>query len=99
MKTKKEEYIDKMAAQLKEWSTSIDELESRASGAAADIKKGYESRIRSLKSRRDALARELQEFRQSSDEAWGTMKGGLEMAWHDFKRAFAEAKQKLKRPA
>ena len=37
----REEYIDKLAAQLKEWSAKIDELESKARAAKADAKTGY----------------------------------------------------------
>jgi outer membrane murein-binding lipoprotein Lpp len=38
----REEYIDKLAAQLKEWSAKVDELESKACAAKADAKTEYQ---------------------------------------------------------
>ncbi len=99
MKTKKEEYIEKMAERLKEWSGKIDELESRVSGAASGAKTGYEQRIRELKDKREALAQKLSEVRGSSGEAWVTFKAGMDDAWEDFKKTLASARDKFKKAA
>jgi predicted nucleic acid-binding Zn-ribbon protein len=99
MKTKKEEYIDKMANELKEWSARIDELESRVGTAKADVKMAYENRIRELKEKRETLSRKLQEIRESSGEAWEAMTAGLETAWKDFKGALSAAREKFKKAA
>lgn len=98
MKTKAE-YIDKLAAQLKEWSARIDELEAKAGTAKAGVKEGYEKRIHELKEKRDALAQRLQETRKSSDEAWGTLKVGLDNAWKELKDAITAAREKFKKAA
>ncbi len=74
----REEYIDKLAAQLKEWSAKIDEVEIKARAAKADAKVGYENQIRQLKDKREAAAQKLQELKSSSAEAWGTLKAGAE---------------------
>jgi uncharacterized coiled-coil DUF342 family protein len=92
---KREEYIDKLAAQLKEWSAKIDELESRARGAA---KSGYESQIRQLKDKRDAAVQKLQELKGPSAEAWDVLKAGAESAWTDLRSAVTAAKEKFKKP-
>lgn len=97
--TKKEEYIDKMSAQLKEWSKKIDELETKAGTARDDMKTGYENRIGELKEKRDDLSRRLQEIRESSGEAWTTMKAGVESAWLDFTDALAAARDKFRKAA
>ena len=39
----REEYIDQMTAQLKEWSRKIDELEFKARAAKADARITYEN--------------------------------------------------------
>ena len=92
----REEYIDKLAAQLKEWSVKIDELESKARAAKADVKTGYDSQIRQLKDKRDAAMQKLQELKGASADAWDTLKAGAETAWADFKNAVTAAKEKLK---
>jgi uncharacterized coiled-coil DUF342 family protein len=99
VKTKKEEYIDKMAAQLKEWSAGIDELETRVGTAKAGVKEGYEKRIHELKEKRDAVTRKLQETRKSSDDAWETLKAGVDHAWKDLKDAITAAREKFKKTA
>jgi uncharacterized coiled-coil DUF342 family protein len=87
-----------LAAQLKEWSARIDELESKARTAQAEVKTGYESQIRQLTEKRDAAAKRLQELRGASAEAWETLRAGAETAWTDLKNAVAEAKEKFNRP-
>lgn len=94
----REEYIDKLAAQLKEWSAKIDELESKARATKADAKTGYENQIRQLKDKRDAAAQKLQELKGASTDAWDTLKAGAETAWTDLKNALSAAKEKFKKP-
>jgi len=92
----KEEYIDKLASQLKEWSAKIDELESKARATKADVKTSYDSQIRQLKDKRDAAMKKLQELKGASAGAWDTLKAGAETAWADLKNAVTAAKEKLK---
>jgi hypothetical protein len=94
----RDEYIDKLAAQLKEWSARIDELESRARTAKADAKTSYEGQISQLKEQRDAAMKKLQELKGASADAWDVLKAGAETAWADLKNAVAEAKEKFKKP-
>jgi outer membrane murein-binding lipoprotein Lpp len=99
MKTRKEAYIDKMAAQLKEWSAKIDELESMVGTAKADVKMGYENRIRELKEKRETAMQRLRELKDSSGEAWETFTAGVDNAWEDFKDALTAAREKFKKAA
>jgi uncharacterized coiled-coil DUF342 family protein len=93
----REEYIDKLAVQLKEWSAKIDELESKARAAKADAKTGYENQIKQLKDQRDSATKKLQELKGASTEAWDTLKAGAETAWADLQKAVTEAKEKFKK--
>jgi uncharacterized coiled-coil DUF342 family protein len=99
VKTKKEDYIDKMAAQLKDWSARIDELEARAGTIKSDMKEGYENRIHELKEKRDAVTRKLQETGKATDEAWETFKTGVDHAWEDLKGAITAAREKFRKSA
>jgi uncharacterized coiled-coil DUF342 family protein len=99
MKTKKEEYIEKMAAQLKEWSAKIAELETRVGTVKSDLNTEYGKRIHELKDERDKLARNIQEIREASGEAWTTLKVGLDKAWGEFTCALTGARDKFKKAA
>jgi uncharacterized coiled-coil DUF342 family protein len=95
----REEYIDKLAAQLKEWSAKIDELESKARAATVDAKAEYEKQIVQIKNKRDEAAGKLQELRSASADAWDTLKAGAETAWVDLKGAITAAKERFKKPS
>jgi SMC interacting uncharacterized protein involved in chromosome segregation len=92
----RDEQIDSLAAQLKEWSAKIDELESKARATKADVKTGYENQVKQLKDKRDAATKKLQELKGASAEAWDTLKAGAETAWSELKNAVTAAKEKLK---
>ena len=94
----REEYIDKLAAQLKEWSAKIDELEVKARAAKEDAKHGYENQVSELKKKREIATRKLQELKSTSSEAWDVVKAGAETAWADLMKAVNEAKEKFKKP-
>ncbi len=93
----REEYIDKLAAQLKEWSAKIDEMEVKAHSAKEDVKTRYAEQIKELKEQREAAVHKLQELKETSSEAWDIMKAGAETAWSDLKKAINEAKQKFQK--
>jgi outer membrane murein-binding lipoprotein Lpp len=95
----REEYIDKLASQLKEWSAKIDELESKASAAKTDVKTGYENQIRQLKDQRDAATKRLQDLKGASTDAWDALKAGAEAAWADLSKSVTAAKEKFKKPS
>lgn len=94
---KKEEYIDKMTAQLKDWSRKIDELEFKARATKADARVSYENRIQDMKAKREAVSKKLHELKGAGTGAWESMTAGVDAAWDEFKHAFAEAKDKFKK--
>jgi len=95
----REEYIDKMSQQLKEWSAKIDELESKLGTVSDEMKSTYELRILDIRARRDAMTQKLQELRGVSGEAWKTLTTGMDNAWDEFTDAFKAAMDKFKKAA
>jgi outer membrane murein-binding lipoprotein Lpp len=92
-------YIDRMAEQLKQLTAKIDSLEAGMRDTAADVKIGLESKVVELRYKRAELADKLQALRESSDAAWLTLKDGVELAWHDLRTAFTDARGRFKRAA
>jgi uncharacterized protein YndB with AHSA1/START domain len=95
---KREEYLDRMSKQLREWSTWIDELESRVAGSTAG-RGHYEARIRDLKTKRDELSLKLRELGTTSGDAWKALMTGIEAAKKDLKDAVSAARDKFKKAA
>ncbi len=94
----REEYIEKLAGQLKEWSVKVDELEFKARAVKAEMKTEYEKQIKQLKDKRDTAMQKLQELRGASTDAWDTLKKGSEAAWADLMNAVTAAKERFKKP-
>jgi chromosome segregation ATPase len=99
MRTKKEEYIEKMTADLKEWSATINELEDRASRTAVGLESGYDERIRNLKEKRDLILSRLRELEEATGDAWRVLMDGVETAKHEFRDAFDAAKDDFRKVA
>ncbi len=99
MATKKEDYIDKIAEQLKDWSAKIDELEMKTSATAASIKSDYKDRVRDLKNKRDLLTTRLKELKKEGGDSWLALKAGVDAAKNDLKESIATIKDKFKKAA
>ncbi len=99
MKTKKEEYIDRMTKDLKEWSATIDEFEAEASRFAVGLEDKVARTILDLKEKRDLLTGRLKELEGSSGDDWTALQTGVEKAKHDLGDAFNEARAIMKAAA
>ncbi len=95
MKTK-EEYIEKLAAELKEWSAEIDVLNSKAETAAEDVKAKYHEEIEALRVKERAAAEKIKELQAASGDAWGSVKETAEHVWHDLRTGLASVVSKFK---
>ncbi len=92
----KKAYIERMEAQLTEWSTKIGELAAKAEKAAADAKMAYQREIESLRAKQEAAKKKLHEMREAADEVWEGFKGGVENAWDELKNAVDSVVSKFK---
>ena len=92
----KEAYLAKREAELKEWDAKILQLEAKAEQAEAQIKIHYYEQLESLRAKQTTVRGKLHELKQSSGEAWETIKVGLENAWEDLKGGLTNAAAKFK---
>jgi multidrug resistance efflux pump len=95
MKTKNE-YIESLTLELKEWSAQIDVLAANAESAAADAKLKYAEEIAELRTKQHAAAAKIQELEEASDDAWVTVKDTAVEVWDDLKAGLASAVAKFK---
>lgn len=92
----KQEYQQKLEAQLKEWDAKLDVLAAKARKASADARIGYENELNALRARRAAAHDKLQELGRRGETAWEDMKGGMEKAWDEMRKALEKAADRLK---
>lgn len=96
MSLKKEEYTQKMQAQVKELSAKIEQWQAKADQAEAHAKMEYQKHLEALREKEAVLRAKVQEAQQSKDEAWETLKSGVDRAWNDLKTAIQETATKFK---
>lgn len=95
MKTK-DEYIESLASQLKEWSAQIDNLTAKAENAVADVKDKYDEELDALRAKQHAAAEKMKELKEDSGDAWETVKESADKIWDDLKSGVASTIAKFK---
>ena len=74
----REEYIDKLADQLKKWDTEIQKLEEKAKNAKADVKAKYTEKADELRARKESIQQKARNFRNTNEETFNSIKDGIE---------------------
>ena len=96
MEEKKENYQQKVEAQLNEWRADIDNLRLKAKDATAEAKLKYEDQIDKLELKFYEGKSKLRELKESSEDAWDSIKEGADSIWDTMKATFKEAKEKFR---
>jgi phage host-nuclease inhibitor protein Gam len=88
------EYIEKMAARLKEIEMEIRELENIADKAVAEVKAEYNQQIHELFFKKEELQNKVSKMSEASGNAWEDMKAGAELSWEVFEDSVKSGKRK-----
>jgi uncharacterized coiled-coil DUF342 family protein len=91
MAEKRDEYVEKIKAQLDEWNAAIDRLETRAGELTAEARQRFEARVDALRAKRQEIYGKLKEIQAAGESAWDAIKASVEVARTEFKRAYEEA--------
>ena len=92
----KELYQQKLQAQLDEWKADVDKLRAKASKASADAQLTMNKQVDALDRKIEEGKVKLSELARSSEDAWESVKQGVESAWGSLKSAFRDASSKFK---
>lgn len=92
----REEFIQKMKAQLDQWGIEIDKLSLRAEAAQAEAKLKYQHQIEVLKQQREAARLKLHELQSSGEDAWESLREGMESGWESITKAIKDAMSHFK---
>ncbi|HEY2981644.1 MAG TPA: hypothetical protein VGJ22_10715 [Anaerolineales bacterium] len=82
-------YRKKMEAQLNELGAQISELLGK-------LGTGVDKELEALRPKLKAAREKLEELKQTSADAWGDLKPGLEKAWVELQKSFNEAAARFK---
>ncbi len=93
---KREEYIDKLAAQLKVWSAEIDVLKAKAGKGTVEAKIAIHKEVEILNKKMQEAQKKLQEIGQKTGNAWESLADGANKAWNDLREAVHQAGEKFK---
>lgn len=92
----KEDYQNKLQAELDEWNTVIDELKAKADKAGADVQLEYHKQIKELRSMQETANNKLTELNEASGDVWEDMKAGVHSARDSLGNALKSATTKFK---
>ncbi len=80
----REAFIEKLEAQMREWSTRFEELKGRARKASSARRAEYAKQIATLQKRRDEATKKLRELREAGEHAWEELREAIEKAWEEM---------------
>jgi len=95
MKTKNE-YIDNLAAELKDWGAQIDLLAAKTENAAAHVRSQYIQELNDLHAKQQKAIDKMEELQEAGVDAWETVKVTADQVWDDLRLGLASASSKFK---
>jgi chromosome segregation ATPase len=90
-----EAYKEKMHARLLQWDAEARLLEARIKEAKADKMLEYQDEMEALKAEIARAKVELNRLSESGEEAWQSIKAGLDEAWDSIADGFRNARSKF----
>ena len=90
------EFIEMMAARLKELEVEIQKLEAIADKAVAEVKAEYQKQIEELFLKKVVVHDKLSKIQKVSGNGWEDMKTGVELSWEVFEDSVKSALNKSK---
>lgn len=92
----RDEYIDKLEKQLREWNSQVDKLQKQARQGSEEIRKRVNKRVEAINEKRSDLENKLGKLRESSGEAFDNIRDDAEVLWKDVKKGISDVQSALK---
>ena len=93
---KREEYVDRLVAQLKVWGAEINVLRAKAEKETVEVKIAIHKEIEILNKKMQEVQKKISEIKEHTGEAWESLAEGTNKAWKDLKEAVHQAGEKFK---
>jgi hypothetical protein len=92
MATTRDEYVEKLKAQLDRWNADVARWEAQAKAARADARKQYDDQLEILRAQREKALYSLKLLEGASSTAWAQLEVGADQAWKRMREAIAQAR-------
>lgn len=93
--TKRDEYIDKMKAQLDELNANMSKVEAKANEARDDARARYKEEMAKLRHQSKVAAGKLDDLRTAGEDTWEAMVAEMEKLRDAFTHSFHYFKSQL----
>lgn len=94
--TSKEEYVDRMKANLEERGIDIKDLMARAEGAEATARSQYLQQLDNLRALQDTASQALQSLVETGESTWRGVAGTVDKAYENLRTAVDAALNRLR---
>jgi septal ring factor EnvC (AmiA/AmiB activator) len=91
----RDEYLEKMKAQLDEWSAEIGTLEAKLAKANEATRKRLEPHLAKAREAQNAVMKKLAELKDSGEASWDSASADVEHVWKVFKQSVNYFKSQL----
>ena len=88
----RDEYVEKLKAQIDLWNADMAKLEARARQGQATLKTEYAAQVEQFRKRRDDAISEMRRIQNASMDAWAELARGADAALKSMQDAFDKAR-------
>lgn len=87
----RDEYLNKLKAQLDQWNAEVSKWEAKAKGAQADVRTEYDKQLETYRHQRDQALEHMRKVQAATGDAWMDLVRGADDAWAKMKEVFEKA--------
>lgn len=95
--SKRDEYVDKLKAQLDLWNAEVSKWEAKAKGSQANVRIEYETQLETFCRQRDQALEQMRKVQAATGDAWIDLMRGADDAWAKMREAFEKASSHFKK--
>lgn len=88
----RDEYVEKLKAQIDLWNADMAKLEAHARQGQANLKTEYAAQLEQFRKRRDDAMSEMRRIQGASLDAWRELARGADEALKNMQEAFDRAR-------
>lgn len=93
----RDEYVEKLKAQIDQWNAEMARWEEKARGASAAAQEEYQRQLAQYQARREEAMAELKRMQAASADAFGEMMRGTDAAMKSMQEAFRKAAESFQK--
>ena len=90
--SKRDEYVDKLKAQLDQWNTEVAKWEAKAQKTQASARIEYDKQLKEVRHQRDQALEQMKRVQAATGDAWVDLVRGADEAWAKMREALDKAR-------